>query len=273
MTEETDPRRRYDGIPIADLADAIARQAEASLLGAILINNDAFDEIAPLRLAKRDFIEDFHGLVYEVGARLILAGKLATPVTLAIFFPEGDKVDLRRRLAFMAADSCSISEVKNVGHWVRFLARARWRALPAAEQKRLQAEAQRSGDPVRRALDEAQGRGRFHQPAPWLEAQPQNSGQYIKELWRDAELQLMKYSDYLQTEEWQETRADALRRAAHGCQVCNSPGKLDVHHRTYARRGQEEPCDLIVLCAACHVLFHENGRLLDEKEQDPETPF
>lgn len=71
----------------------------------------------------------------------------------------------------------------------------------------------------------------------------------------------LPYADYLQTEHWQKTRTEALERALHCCQVCNSPTQLNVHHRTYERRGNELPEDLIVLCQSCHQLFHDNGKL------------
>lgn len=67
----------------------------------------------------------------------------------------------------------------------------------------------------------------------------------------------MPYRDYLQTPEWQATRGSALRRAGYRCQLCNGrDGPLDVHHRTYARRGNEAAEDVIVLCRTCHALFH-----------------
>lgn len=69
------------------------------------------------------------------------------------------------------------------------------------------------------------------------------------------------YSVYLASEHWQITRAFALDHAGHRCQVCNANERLDVHHRTYARRGAELPQDLIVLCRKCHEIFHKNGRL------------
>lgn len=69
----------------------------------------------------------------------------------------------------------------------------------------------------------------------------------------------MTYREYLQTPEWQERRGEALMRAQGRCQVCNKPYNLDVHHRTYERRGAEAPDDLTVLCRTCHATFH--GRL------------
>ena len=75
------------------------------------------------------------------------------------------------------------------------------------------------------------------------------------------DLAAMPYDEYLKTDHWQKTSAAAKERAAHKCQVCNKYGNLHTHHRTYERRGKELPEDLIVLCATCHALFHENGKL------------
>lgn len=64
---------------------------------------------------------------------------------------------------------------------------------------------------------------------------------------------------YLRSEHWRETRAAALERAEHRCQVCNTTKQLDVHHRTYERLGHEGAGDLTVLCRACHDLFHASA--------------
>lgn len=71
-------------------------------------------------------------------------------------------------------------------------------------------------------------------------------------------LRTMPYADYLQTGHWQRTRAAALERAGHRCQLCNRPQHLNVHHRTYERRGAERDDDLIVLCRGCHETFHRH---------------
>jgi hypothetical protein len=70
-------------------------------------------------------------------------------------------------------------------------------------------------------------------------------------------LRTMPYSEYLQTEHWAETRKAAMRRARYACQLCGAKGRLNVHHKTYERRGCEEPNDLIVLCQDCHAKFHD----------------
>jgi hypothetical protein len=79
---------------------------------------------------------------------------------------------------------------------------------------------------------------------------------------RLAELRALPYRLYLRTPEWQRTRAAALLRAGNACSldVTHTDG-LEVHHRTYERRGAELASDLVVLCHACHQLHHkEYGR-------------
>jgi hypothetical protein len=74
-------------------------------------------------------------------------------------------------------------------------------------------------------------------------------------------LKSMPYQEYLRTDHWHDRRTVALERANNRCQVCNRTDRLQVHHRTYERRGEEQPEDLIVLCNSCHRLFHDNGKL------------
>jgi hypothetical protein len=67
----------------------------------------------------------------------------------------------------------------------------------------------------------------------------------------------LPYDEYLHSALWQRVRQEALTRAGHCCQLCNLPHHLQVHHRTYERRGFELPADLIVLCSACHARHHQ----------------
>ena len=79
---------------------------------------------------------------------------------------------------------------------------------------------------------------------------------------RAAELLRLKripYREYLGTEHWQRVRESALKRSWYRCQLCNSDGLLDVHHRTYERRGEERASDVIVLCRQCHSKFHDKA--------------
>ncbi len=76
------------------------------------------------------------------------------------------------------------------------------------------------------------------------------------------ELRRMGYREYLRTPEWRTTRAAALLRAGHCCSLdATHTTDLEVHHRTYERRGEELASDLVVLCHDCHMTFHKaNGR-------------
>lgn len=78
---------------------------------------------------------------------------------------------------------------------------------------------------------------------------------------RVIEQRALPYSEYLKSDHWQAQRRQALERADGRCQVCNGDSNLDVHHRTYVRRGAELPNDLTVLCRDCHSTFHDHGRL------------
>lgn len=88
---------------------------------------------------------------------------------------------------------------------------------------------------------------------------------------RDSNLRFlngMPYRQYLQTEHWQNVRSSALKRARFRCQVCCSGQRLQVHHRTYVRRGEELPEDLTVLCSKCHGVFHETSELAERGRAD-----
>lgn len=66
-------------------------QAEQALLGALLINNNAFDQISDF-LKPRHFFEPLHAKIYEVITKLVGMGKLANPVTLKPFIPADEKI-------------------------------------------------------------------------------------------------------------------------------------------------------------------------------------
>jgi replicative DNA helicase len=59
-------------------------EAEQALLGAILVNNEAFYRVSDF-LEPKHFLEGIQQCIYEIAGDLIRAGKLATPVTLKTF--------------------------------------------------------------------------------------------------------------------------------------------------------------------------------------------
>lgn len=74
---------------------------------------------------------------------------------------------------------------------------------------------------------------------------------------RIMELRTMDYHEYLKTPEWAEKREQVLERDGYRCRVCNTRENPQVHHRTYARRGNEDLNDLTTLCKYHHEVFHE----------------
>lgn len=70
-----------------------------------------------------------------------------------------------------------------------------------------------------------------------------------------------EYKQYMQSKEWKSRRLQALERDDYRCRVCNSTLRLEVHHRTYKRLGDELSNDITTLCKLCHDIFTEYGRL------------
>jgi replicative DNA helicase len=64
-------------------------EAEQALLGAVLMNNEAFDRVSDF-LDPSHFYEGIHGEIYDVARTMIRAGKSANPITLKSYIPERD---------------------------------------------------------------------------------------------------------------------------------------------------------------------------------------
>ena len=80
--------------------------------------------------------------------------------------------------------------------------------------------------------------------------------QHLARKTRMQELSQMSLTDYLNTREWKVKRKRALIQAGNRCQICGSTHRLEVHHRTYERLGNELLSDLVVLCRKCHQHYH-----------------
>ena len=98
-------------------------EAEQALLGAILVNNDAFDRVSDFLKAEH-FIEEFHRRIYEIAGSLIRAGKLASPITLKTFLGEHDLggVTVPQYLARLAAEATTIINANDYGRTIHDLA-------------------------------------------------------------------------------------------------------------------------------------------------------
>src|SRR3984957_10269601 len=98
-------------------------EAEQALLGAILVNNEAFYRVSDF-LEPKYFLEGIHQRIYEIAGDLIRAGKLATPVTLKTFLPtELDVAGLtvNQYLARLAAEATTIIDAEDYGRTIFYL--------------------------------------------------------------------------------------------------------------------------------------------------------
>lgn len=85
-------------------------EAEQALLGALLINNKAFDVVAGT-LEPEYFFDPLHSKIFDIAARQIRKGMRADPVTIKTYLPEHDAVGsmtLAQYLARLASEAVNI---------------------------------------------------------------------------------------------------------------------------------------------------------------------
>jgi replicative DNA helicase len=95
-------------------------EAEQALLGAILVNNEAFYRVSDF-LEPRHFFEPIHQNIYQLSRDLIRAGKLATPVTLKTFLDANIDIgglNVSQYLARLAAEATTIINAEDYGHTI-----------------------------------------------------------------------------------------------------------------------------------------------------------
>jgi replicative DNA helicase len=99
-------------------------EAEQALLGAILINNDAFYRVSDF-LKPPHFFETVHQKIFEIAANLIRVGKTATPITLKTFLPADLDIaglNASQYLARLAAEATTVINAEDYGRTVYDLA-------------------------------------------------------------------------------------------------------------------------------------------------------
>ncbi|WP_309084000.1 replicative DNA helicase [Chelativorans sp.] len=99
-------------------------EAEQALLGAILVNNDAFYRVSDF-LKPTHFYEPLHRKIYEVAGEFIRMGKIASPITIKTFLPADEKVGeltVAQYLARLAAEAVTIINAADYGRAIYDLA-------------------------------------------------------------------------------------------------------------------------------------------------------
>src|SRR6185436_14780652 len=102
-------------------------EAEQALLGAILVNNDAFYRVSDF-LEPAHFFEPLHQQLYELAGNLIRAGKIASPITLKTFLPSDVDIgglNASQYLARLAAEATTVINAEDYGRTIYDLATRR----------------------------------------------------------------------------------------------------------------------------------------------------
>ena len=114
----------------SDSTDALYRsapnniEAEQALLGAILVNNDAFYRVSDF-LKPPHFHEPLHRKIYEVIGDMIRLNKTASPITMKTFLPADSKVgdmSVAQYLVRLAAEAVTIINAEDYGHAIHDMA-------------------------------------------------------------------------------------------------------------------------------------------------------
>lgn len=102
-------------------------EAEQALLGAVLVNNDAYYAVADLLQASQ-FHEPLHRRIFETAAELIKMGKSANPVTIKTFLPANEKLGdmtVAQYLARLAAEAVNVINAPDYAKAIVALAKRR----------------------------------------------------------------------------------------------------------------------------------------------------
>ena len=95
--------------------------AEQALIGAVLINNDAFRKVSAVKIEAEHFHEPAHRKIWEVVAAQIAKGQVATPITLKTYL--GDEnfggQTVTAYLAKLAAGATTVINAPDYARTVR----------------------------------------------------------------------------------------------------------------------------------------------------------
>src|ERR1700731_3466281 len=99
-------------------------EVEQALLGAVLVNNEAFYRVSDF-LAPQHFFEALHQKIYELAGSLVRQGKVASPVTLKTFLPADLDIaglNASQYLARLAAEATTVINAEDYGRTIYDLA-------------------------------------------------------------------------------------------------------------------------------------------------------
>jgi len=130
-------------------------EAERSVLGAVLVNNDAFYPLVD-RVAPEDFFHAGHRITFQAMSRLMGSGTPVDPVTLAAELEGAGRLEEVGGRAYLATLMDGVPPSLNVEHHARIVQeKATLRQVIAASDRTIES-ALHSGGPAEEVLAEAQ---------------------------------------------------------------------------------------------------------------------
>jgi len=133
-------------------------EAEQSLLGSLLLDNQAFDRVADL-VSADDFYRDDHRRIWRHVARLVEAAKPADVVTVSESIEASEDKDRTGGLAYLAALSQNTPSALNIRRYAELVReRAVQRRLAQVATEIAENALNPSGKEVGQLLDEAESR-------------------------------------------------------------------------------------------------------------------
>ena len=99
-------------------------ELEQALLGAILVNNEAFYRVSDF-LEPRHFFEPVHQKLYDIAGSLVRVGKIATPITVKTFLPSDMDIaglTAGQYLVRLAAEATTVINALDYGRTIYDLA-------------------------------------------------------------------------------------------------------------------------------------------------------
>ncbi|HVJ74328.1 MAG TPA: replicative DNA helicase [Casimicrobiaceae bacterium] len=131
-------------------------EAEQSVLGALLLDNDAADKIGDV-VAATDFYSEAHRLIFEHVVRLISAAQPADAVTLAESLSSAGRLEQIGGLAYLGALVSGVPTAANIRHYAQIVRdRSVLRQLASTAAEIAESAYQPMGRNASQLLDEAE---------------------------------------------------------------------------------------------------------------------
>ena len=140
------------------LQQLVNHEAEQGLLGALLVNNRAYDSVGDV-LSFDDFYHALHGQIYAAIGSLIAAGNVADPVSLRHYFAGDEALDRLGGAGYLATLAASAVSILNAPFYAQTIRDLAQRRRLVEKVDAIRQDAATNNDPERdfaQVMDEAE---------------------------------------------------------------------------------------------------------------------